>query len=797
MSTVWRKVWRDLWGNKVRTILVMLSIAVGVFAVGSVSSSFVMILNDMDADYQSANPHGAILYCAPFDDDLLDAVRRIPAVGQAEGRSGIAARVQLGPDELVPIEILSIPPVDEIQVDYLRPHTPGSDLTLEEQEILIERSVLGALPIASGDVLKVELAGGRIRELQVTAMVHDVTGFPYVFSGQISGFVTPDTMEWLGGSRDYNRLYFTVAENPKDEAHVRAVADEVADRVERGGREVYFTFILQPGRHFATDITQALGAIMGILGALAVFLSGFLVINTITALLAQHVRQIGVMKAVGGRTGQLVGMYVVLVLSFGLLALVVAVPLSAFMAYNVAAGIASFLNFSPGPFRVPLGALVLQAVVALVVPVGAALIPVWSGTRITIREAISDYGLGRGRFGRGLFDRLLENVRRLPRPLLISLRNTFRRKARLALTLSTLTLAGAIFIAVVNLHAAIDAAITETFGYLLSDVNVTLDRPFRLERVEPLAMRVPDVVGVEGWGGGIGEVLSDDKSTAVEVSILAPPAASTLIDPTMSAGRWLLPQDENGLAIGNHLISERPDLKVGDEIVIKIDDRETTWQIVGIYRMAGNVVPPIVYANYEYLTRVQNQIDRVSNLRVVTASSDMATQERAAKALEASFKEAGVQVAQITTGTDTIAQQTATTDILVIFLLIMAVLIALVGGLGLMGMMSMNVLERTREIGVMRAIGASDGAIMLLVIVEGMLVGLISWVLGAVLAIPISALMANVVGASMFQTPLDFVLSINGFLMWLGGVVVLSALASFLPARSAARLTIREVLAYE
>ena len=797
MSTVWRKVWRDLWGNKVRTILVMLSIAVGVFAVGFVSSSFVMILDDMDADYQAANPHGAILYCAPFDDDILDAVRRMAGVGQAEGRSGITARVQLGPDELVPIEILSIPPVDEIQVDYLRPHTPGSDLTLGEQEIFIERSVLGVLPIASGDVLKVELADGRVRELQVAAIVHDVTGFPYAFSGQISGFVTPDTMEWLGGSRDYNRLYFTVAENPKDEAHVRVVADEVADRVERSGREVYFTFVFQPGRHFATDITQALGAIMGILGALAVFLSGFLVINTITALLAQHIRQIGVMKAVGGRTGQLVGMYVVLVLSFGLLALIVAAPLSALMAYNVAGGVASFLNFSPGAFRLPLGSLALQAAVALVVPVGAALIPVWSGTRITIREAISDYGLGSGRFGRGLFDRLLENVRRLPRPLLISLRNTFRRKARLALTLSTLTLAGAIFIAVINLHAAIDAAITQTFGYILSDVNVSLDRPFRLERVEPLAMRVPEIVRVEGWGGGIAEVLSDDKSTAVEVSILAPPAASTLIDPTMSAGRWLLPEDENGLVIGNHLISERPDLKVGDEIVIKINDRETTWQIVGIYRMAGNIIPPIVYANYEYLTRIQNEIDRVSNLRIVTVSQDTATQERVAKTLEASFREAGIQVSQITTGTETVTQQTSTTDILVVFLLVMAVLIALVGGLGLMGMMSMNVLERTREIGVMRAIGASDGAIMLLVIVEGMLVGVISWVLGAVLALPISALLANVVGASMFQTPLDFVLSVNGFLLWLGGVLVLAALASFLPARNAARLTIREVLAYE
>ena len=797
MSMIWRKVWRDLWGNKVRTILVMLSIAVGVFAVGYVSSSFVMILNDMDADYQSVNPHGAIIYSEPFDDTLVQAVRRIPGVGQAEGRSGLSTRAIVSPDEKVPIGIVAVPPVEEIVVDHIRPNTPGSSLTLADREIFIERSALGALPVTPGDTVKIEVPGGRVRELRVAAVVHDVTSFPYAFSGQVTAFVTPETIEWLGGSQDYDQMFLTVAESPKDEAHVRAVAQEVADRIERSGREVFFTLVFQPGRHFATDITQALGLIMGFLGALAVFLSAFLVINTITALLSQHVRQIGMMKAIGGRTLQLTSMYIVLVLCFGALALVVAVPLSAFLAYSTASGVATFLNFRPGPFRLPLSSLILQVGVAFVVPVGAALVPVRNGTRLTIREAISDYGLGSGQFGHSLFDRLLEKVRRLPRPLLISLRNTFRRKARLALTLSTLTLAGAIFISVSNLRAAINVSITQTFGYILSDVNVSFDRPHRIQKLAPLAMSVPEVVGVEGWGMSMAEVLSDDKSTAVEVAIYAPPAKSTLIKPTMTAGRWLLPEDENALVIGNHLLKERPDLEVGDEVVIQIDNRETTWRVVGTYKMAGNIIPPIVYTNYEYLTRVRNEIDRVSNLRVVTAPQDAATQERVAKALEANFKQEGIQVSQVTTGTELIAQNTATTDVLVVFLLVMAVLIAVVGGLGLMGTMSMNVLERTREIGVMRAIGASNGAILQLVIVEGMLIGVISWAVGALLALPISTLLANVVGASMFQSPLDFVFSLDGFLVWLAGVLVLSAVASFLPARNAARLTIREVLAYE
>jgi putative ABC transport system permease protein len=238
MSMMWRKVWRDLWGNKVRTILVMLSIAVGVFAVGYVSSSFVMIMNDMDADYQSANPHAAIIYSDPFDDGLLRAARRVPGVGRAEGRSSLTARVIVGPDEKVSIGIVAIPPVEEIQIDYIRANTPGSELALADREIFIERSALDALPVKPGDIVRIELPDGRVRELRVAAIVHDVTGFPYMFSGQVAAFVTPETIEWLGGSPDYNQMYLTVAERPKDEAHVREVAQGVVDKIERSGRGI-------------------------------------------------------------------------------------------------------------------------------------------------------------------------------------------------------------------------------------------------------------------------------------------------------------------------------------------------------------------------------------------------------------------------------------------------------------------------------------------------------------------------------------------------------------------------------
>jgi putative ABC transport system permease protein len=318
-----------------------------------------------------------------------------------------------------------------------------------------------------------------------------------------------------------------------------------------------------------------------------------------------------------------------------------------------------------------------------------------------------------------------------------------------------------------------------------------------MQKIEPIARAIPGVVDAEGWGLTNAEVLTADKTTSTQVLIFAPPANSTLIKPTMTSGRWLLPGDQNALVIGNHMVAARPELGVGDVVTMTIDGKKSDWHIVGIYRMAGNVVPPILYANYDYLGVVMGRINQVFSLRVVTSQHDILSQQRVADQLVAAYESAGIQVGNASTGAFAIAQNTQSTDILVYFLLVMAALIAIVGGLGLTSTMSMNVIERTREIGVMRAIGASNRSVQSIVIVEGMMIGVISWILGALLAIPIGIAIANIVGRLFFQSPMEFIFSMDGFLVWLVIVLILSALASFLPARSASRLTVREVLAYE
>ena len=134
---------------------------------------------------------------------------------------------------------------------------------------------------------------------------------------------------------------------------------------------------------------------------------------------------------------------------------------------------------------------------------------------------------------------------------------------------------------------------------------------------------------------------------------------------------------------------------------------------------------------------------------------------------------------------------------LVLFLLIMAILTAFVGSIGLTGTMSINVLERTREIGVMRTIGAVDFVIMQSVIIEALVIGFITWVLAIGLSFPISSALLTIIGESMMGSAMAMVFTPIGLFLWLGIVIILSIFASIMPARNAARLTINEVLAYE
>jgi putative ABC transport system permease protein len=257
----------------------------------------------------------------------------------------------------------------------------------------------------------------------------------------------------------------------------------------------------------------------------------------------------------------------------------------------------------------------------------------------------------------------------------------------------------------------------------------------------------------------------------------------------------LTPEDDNAVLVPSALFQDEPDLGLGKEIILKIYGKEESFTIVGTF--VGTPFAPIVYANYDYLTRASNRVGESDALLVRTFQHDADSVEAESEALEKHFEDIGLRVSSITTLVGERAEAEVSFDAMVALLLVMAILLALVGGLGLMGTMSINVLERTREIGVLRAIGAPNRGVAQVFILEGITIGLMSWALGSLLAIPMTQGLNQGVGGAIMGSPLTYTYSMQGLWLWLVIVLILSALASFIPARNASRLTVREVLAYE
>ncbi len=791
----WRKVLADLWDNKLRTALVVASIAVGVFAVGTIGNSYAVISEDINVSYASINPANLEIVTDSFDEDLVDTIKRVPGVKEAVGQHFVGVRLSKDGEQWISHNVVAQEDAPNSPVSQRLPYEGES--YPERRNFVIERNNFYINDYEVGDTLMVELPDGNIREMELIGGVRDQAGAGRDFAALPKVYVTMDTLRWLGQPQNFNRLLVTVEGDGDDEAHIEEVASAVEDKLERSGRNVYRTIIGKTNEHPFGSTVAAMLAVMGALGVLVMVLSGSLIANTLNALLSQHLRQIGVMKLVGARSFQIQTMYLLLILAFGVIALVIALPLSVAASYGLVNMLAEQVNIILQPYRFTPWVVVVMVVGALSIPLIAGYFPVRHGSRTTVRRAISDDNMGGQPTDPGLLARFGERLRFISRPIMLSVRNTFRRKGRLALTLFTLIMAGAVFIAVFNVRASMLGFLNQLGEHFAADVSLTMERPYRIPKIEQVLEEVDSIVEIEGWGGAGGQILDANDNLVSDLALVGPPADSQQIDPEMVAGRWLQPGDDRVVIVSDSIYKEYPDIQPGDSLRLSVNNgRAEDWEVGGVFRFTDMVEGVFGYATFDTLSRISSTTNQAASYRIVTDDATREEEEATAREIDERLRAQGFLVSLVESGRATLEQAATGINVLIVFLMMMAILTSLVGSIGLMGTMGMNVLERTREIGVMRAIGAVDMAIMSSVIIEGATIGFISWVLGGLLAFPFSILLLELMAVA-FSAPVDPVFTPSGYIIWLGVVLALSVIASVLPARNAARLTIREVLAYE
>jgi putative ABC transport system permease protein len=801
VSVIWAKVWYDLWRNKVRTLLAVLSISAGVFSVGAIFGMSDQMLKGMDSSHQAVMPSHINMYLGgAIDMDTALSLRKVPGVEDVEPYNSITVRYKIHPGDEWRTGLVDMrSDYNNQKYDYWQ---LKSGQWPQDDHIAVERLTSDYFGVAIGQSVILEV-NKLERSFPISGLVRHPFVPPPQFGGQAYFFMDAAGMERFGVKQDtYAALRMRVT--PYSEDYAKTVATDVKERLARQGVSVEATIYQKPDKHWGRMFMEGMTLVMQVMAVLSLITSVILVFNTLTALVTQQINQIGMIKAIGGTTATVAKVYLVGVLAYGALALTVSLPLGVYVAFVISRWMLNLFNIDYSVFKFSNMAVTFQVISALAVPLLAGLWPVLKGAGITVREAIASYGIGGGKFGGSRLDRLVERIGQkfLPSAYALALGNTFRKKGRLILSEVVLVLAGTMFLMVMSLSSSITATLDAEFGRRAYDIILMFNGLQRLDRSVQLAESVPGVTNASGFFSQSATVLRDGQKTkeaGVGSTLMGIPVESDTFRPQVVAGRWLEPNDGRVVVISKDKADDNH-LKLGDTITLDVSDLgKSDWQIVGLYKMVfgGGFSSDEIYAPQATVFDVTKKQNRTGTLYVRLDPAERSRDTAITTQLEDLFRDRNMKVYYATTLRASRESADSQFSMMISMLLALAVIVAIVGGIGLMGALSIGVIERTKEIGVMRAIGARSRTVLGMFVMEGVLQGVLSWIIAVPVSLLISAQMADLLGQTMFSARLSFQYNIQAVFVWLVIVVVISTLASLVPARSATHISVRQSLAYE
>ena len=803
MSVLWAKLWFDLWHQKVRTVLVVTSVAAGVFAVGGIFGMSDQLIGGMDESHRKTQPsHITMFLQHAVGLANAEQLAKLPGVEGVDLGNQISVRYKMQQSaEWLGGNIVTRSDYAQQTYDVV---TLKAGSWPTRNTIGVERLTAQYFGLKVGDNVLLEMPDETSRAFEITGLMRQPLVEPPQFGGDAVFFMDNQGLERLGIP---NGRYFNLKARtePYSEENARAAAAQIKDRLAKDRISVGATLFQGPTEHWARPLVEGVQLVLEVLAVVSLLMSVVLVTNTVTAIITEQTNQIGIIKAIGGTRRVIGRLYLSGVAFYGVLACFISVPLGALLAFGASRWFLNMFNIEHEIFELSRRAFGFQVLAALAVPLLAALHPVLRGVAITVRQALASYGLGTGQFGRGRFEQALERagLGRLPAGPALALGNMLRRKERLLLTQVVLIAAGAMFISVLSLNESLVFTLDTDLARRAYNIRFVFGREERFNRVLPMVNAMPEVAAAELWYVHPVSVLRAGqraREVGSGAQIIGVPFGSDMYVPRVLEGRWLTNRAANEIMISREMADENG-LHVGDAVSLDMGEfGASAWSVAGIFKVAHRKVgdPDPVYAPADAVKAATKKFEQGSRLLVRTRSQSTADVEavyrRINDALEAR------QVIVSTFGSATTAEDKVFAlgqfSVVTALLLVVAVVVAVVGGLGLMGSLAISVVERTREVGVMRAVGARSRTIMIMFLLEGVLQAAVSWLLAVPLAFVVARPFARALGQVMLEMDLDFKFAFSAAGVWLVCVLVIAVLASAMPAQRAARIRVSESLAY-
>jgi putative ABC transport system permease protein len=811
------KLRRDLRASWPRLALMVVAIAVSLVAFSTVLYAWSVVSRETERAYLSTEPASATILFGPAVDAgemaaIAAEARGLPQVIEATGRSQFTTDLAVGGQvSEIPLQVFAAAPEDPMRMAIFEVEQ-GSSWPPAAGEILLRRDSLDLLEVAGGDTVTVETPGGEPARLRVAGTVYDPSLAPAAQQQTGQGYLSTASLAALGEPDVFDQLKIQVAEPgeavpSRDRDVVVAAAGEVGQWLQqKHGLAIREVQVPEPYAHPHQGQADALLSALLIGAGAALLLSTILVANMLGGLFTQQIPQIGIMKAIGARSVRIGRLYLAMTLVVAGVATLLALAPGIWLSRSFAPNVFGFLGIEPASLAAAWWTYPVVLAAGLLLPVTMALVPLVKTARTTVRAAIDHRGLRSGPRVAGGFLARLGRVPWADRGLLMALRNTVRRPARFLLSVGLLASAGAMFVAGMSARDSTQAVADEAVERLRWDVVVQLDSPVSVDALTPVLQRVPGVDRVEGWTRTSAGVSGPGRLPLTRtypdqghggVFVTAIPADTTMLArPKLLSGRWLAPRETGAIVLSQVTLANAGlDARAGDTVELTLGGDAIPWRLVGIVEERGDSGG--AYVTAEGLAAATDQpASVVSTLRVATDRHDEPTRQAIAEGIEGELARAGVGVAAADSAGRTEASTGGHLEPILVILLATALPMGLIGCIGLASTMGANVLERTREFGVMHAIGACPKAVRRIVVAEGLFVALASCLVAAVPAVGLTLAMNAMLGNLFFNAPLPFRISLLASAVWIVLIVLGAMLATEAAASRASRLTVREALAY-
>jgi putative ABC transport system permease protein len=814
VSLLGAKLRRDLRASWSRFVLMVVALAVGLTVVGGVLMAWAATDREVGDAYVSTGPASAtIVLDTPVDADRMAAIATAagdrPQVIEATGRTQFDTPVEVnGAARTIPLQVFVAAPDDPMRMVRFDLRQPGSWPPATGEIYLGTDSTLPLLGAAVGDTLTVAPPGGDPVRLRVAGTVYDPSLAPSPQEQRGHGYLSTAS---LTQPALLDQLKIQVADPGRTEPSrnrdtVVAVAGEVATWLRRDhGLTVTEIQVPRPDAHphqWQFDVLL-LSLLAG--GAAALLLAAILVATMLNTLFTRQIPQIGIMKAIGARSVHIGRWYLAMIVLVAAAATLLALGPAVWLAREAVTRFAGILGIQPESQAPPGWTYLVTVAVGLALPPLIALFPLVKASRTTVRAAIDHHGaVARPSAATGVLARL-SRARRLDRGLLMALRNAVRRPARFWLSVGLLAGAGMVFVAGMSLRAGTQAREDARTAQRYWDVEVELAGPAAPDAVTDAVRAVSGVARVEAWtrahigiaGPGQLPVTStypDQGHGSMSVDTV--PADPIAVSPTLAEGRWLDP-GETGAVVLNQQTRNRavPALGPGDTVQLFIDGQPSTWRIAGIVA-GGDSAGGGAYTTAAGFAAATGQPQQVNRVRLTTDRHDERTRQTVASTVDSALRAAGIEVAFASSVSRTEAASAGHAGPVLLVLLGVALPLGVLGAIGLATTMSANILDRTREFGVLHAIGARPRAVRGIVVAEGVILALASCLIAILPTLALTRILGIGLGNLFGNEALPFRISGLGAGTWLVIAILGAILATDAAATRASRLTVREALAY-